>query len=59
MGGASTEFADRHGPVDVAKLSETEKDVDRIAKLDVDTTAKGAMYLEPRTSPGSTPSAAR
>ncbi|MFG2071395.1 hypothetical protein [Nonomuraea maritima] len=50
VGGASAEFDDAADLSMWTKLSDTEKDVDRIAKLDVNTTAKGAMYLEPRTS---------
>lgn len=50
VGGASTEFATAKDRSMWLKLSDTEKDVDRLAKLDVDKTAKGAMYLEPRTS---------
>lgn len=50
VGEASTEFADATDLSVWTKLSETEKDVDRIAKLDVDKTAKGALYLEPKTS---------
>ncbi|WP_336207452.1 hypothetical protein [Nonomuraea sp. LPB2021202275-12-8] len=50
VGGASTEFASGTELSVWTKLSTTEKDVDRIAELDVDKTAKGAMYLEPRTS---------
>ncbi|MDR8408376.1 hypothetical protein MTP10_06470 [Nonomuraea sp. 3-1Str] len=50
VGGASTEFAAAADLAAWAKLSDTEKDVDRIAKLDVNTTAKGSLYLEPKTS---------
>ena len=50
VGGASTEFDAATDLSMWKKLSATEKDVDRIAKLDVDKTAKGAMYLEPKTS---------
>ncbi|MFI7615969.1 hypothetical protein ACIBP6_32590 [Nonomuraea terrae] len=50
VGGASTEFDDADDLSMWTKLSETEKDVDRITKLDVNKTAKGAMYLEPNTS---------
>nr|WP_055509088.1 hypothetical protein [Nonomuraea pusilla] len=50
VGSASSEFADASELSVWSKLSDTEKDVDRIAKLDVNKTAKGALYLEPRTS---------
>ncbi|MFG1946041.1 hypothetical protein [Nonomuraea sp. NPDC048826] len=50
VGGASTEFATAKDLSMWLKLSEKEKDVDRLAKLDADKTAKGALYLEPRTS---------
>jgi hypothetical protein len=50
VGGASTEFAAATDLAMWKKLSATEKDVDRIAKLDVNKTAKGSMYLEPKTS---------
>ncbi|MFI6787541.1 hypothetical protein ACIBG4_09435 [Nonomuraea sp. NPDC050383] len=50
VGGASTEFAAAADLAAWVKLSDTEKDVDRIAKLDVNTTAKGSLYLEPKTS---------
>ncbi|NRQ35725.1 hypothetical protein HII36_28405 [Nonomuraea sp. NN258] len=50
VGSASTEFADDAELAVWTKLSETEKDVDRIAKLDVNKTAEGSLYLEPRTS---------
>ncbi|MEV0195541.1 hypothetical protein [Nonomuraea sp. NPDC050691] len=50
VGGASTEFAAATDLAAWTKLSATEKDVDRIAKLDVNTTAKGSLYLEPKTS---------
>jgi len=50
VGGASTEFAAATDLAMWTKLSETEQDVDRIAKLDVNKTVKGSMYLEPRTS---------
>ncbi|MEV0590186.1 hypothetical protein [Nonomuraea cavernae] len=50
VGAASTEFATATDLAMWTKLSEVEKDLDRIAKLDVNKTAKGAMYLEPRTS---------
>ncbi|MED7928959.1 hypothetical protein SMD20_32255 [Nonomuraea sp. LP-02] len=50
VGEASTEFAKATDLAMWTKLSDTEKDVDRIAKLDVNKTAKGMLYLEPRTS---------
>ncbi|GAA1608720.1 hypothetical protein GCM10009733_001070 [Nonomuraea maheshkhaliensis] len=50
VGEASTEFDDAADLSAWTKLSETEKDVDRIAKYDVDKTVKGSMYLEPKTS---------
>ncbi|MEW9549942.1 hypothetical protein [Nonomuraea sp. NPDC050783] len=50
VGGASTEFASAADLTMWTKLSDTEKDVDRIAKLDVNKTVKGALYLEPKTS---------
>ncbi|MFG1704897.1 hypothetical protein ACFLIM_17055 [Nonomuraea sp. M3C6] len=50
VGGASTEFADAKDLSMWTKLSETEKDVDRLAKFDVNKTVKGSMYLEPKTS---------
>ncbi|SDM42328.1 Regulation of enolase protein 1, concanavalin A-like superfamily [Nonomuraea jiangxiensis] len=50
VGEASTEFADAADMKMWTKLSDTEKDVDRLAKYDVNKTAKGSMYLEPRTS---------
>ncbi|MFD2357428.1 hypothetical protein ACFSTC_61365 [Nonomuraea ferruginea] len=50
VGGASTEFASAKDLSMWLKLSEKEKDVDRLAKMDVGKTAKGAMYLEPKTS---------
>ncbi|MCK2213921.1 hypothetical protein MF672_008980 [Actinomadura sp. ATCC 31491] len=50
VGEASTEFADARDLAMWTKLSDTEKDVDRIAKLDVNKTVKGSLYLEPKTS---------
>jgi hypothetical protein len=50
VGGASTEFATAKDLSMWLKLSDQEKDIDRIAKLDVNKTAKGALYLEPKTS---------
>ncbi len=50
VGGGSTEFDTATDLSMWTKLSETEKDIDRIAALDVDKTAKGALYLEPKTS---------
>jgi hypothetical protein len=50
VGGASTEFAAATDMSMWTKLSDTEKDIDRIAKLDIGKTAKGALYLEPKTS---------
>ncbi len=50
VGGASTEFGAATDLSMWKRLSTTEKDVNRIAKLDVNKTAKGSMYLEPRTS---------
>ncbi|GGO61501.1 hypothetical protein [Nonomuraea cavernae] len=50
VGAASAEFAMATDLAMWKKLSDVEKDLDRIAKLDVNKTAKGAMYLEPRTS---------
>lgn len=50
VGEASTEFDDAADLSAWTKLSETEKDVDRIAKYDVNKTVKGSMYLEPKTS---------
>ncbi|NUP04407.1 MAG: hypothetical protein HOV96_00560 [Nonomuraea sp.] len=50
VGSASGEFADAAELAVWSKLSDTEKDVDRIAKLDVNKTVKGALYLEPKTS---------
>ncbi|WP_345561315.1 hypothetical protein [Nonomuraea rosea] len=50
VGEASTEFTDVADLSMWTKLSETEKDVDRIAKYDVNKTVKGSLYLEPKTS---------
>lgn len=50
VGGASTEFQNADDLSMWTKLSATEKDIDRIAKLDVNKTAKGALYMEPKTS---------
>ena len=50
VGEASTEFDDAADLSMWTKLSDTEKDIDRIAKLDVNKTVKGSMYLEPKTS---------
>ncbi|MEU4225097.1 hypothetical protein AB0F17_12435 [Nonomuraea sp. NPDC026600] len=50
VGSASDEFAAATGLSVWSKLSDTEKDLDRIAKLDVNTTAKGSLYLEPKVS---------
>jgi hypothetical protein len=50
VGSASGEFADAAELAVWSKLSQTEKDVDRIARLDVNKTAKGSLYLEPKTS---------
>ncbi|MFI6924911.1 hypothetical protein ACIBIZ_33550 [Nonomuraea spiralis] len=50
VGSASGEFADAAELAVWSKLSDTEKDIDRIAKLDVNKTAKGSLYLEPKTS---------
>lgn len=50
VGQASTEFSKAADLSMWTRLSTTEKDVDRIAKLDVNKTAKGSMYLEPKTS---------
>lgn len=50
VGGASTEFQNANDLSMWTKLSATEKDIDRIAKLDVNKTAKGALYMEPKTS---------
>ncbi|MEV4806431.1 hypothetical protein AB0K18_41095 [Nonomuraea sp. NPDC049421] len=50
VGGASAEFDDAADLTMWTKLSDAEKDVDRIAKLDVNKTVKGSMYLEPKTS---------
>ncbi|TDE32389.1 hypothetical protein E1295_39600 [Nonomuraea mesophila] len=50
VGEATTEFNDAADLSMWTKLSKTEKDIDRIAKLDVDKTAKGSLYLEPKTS---------
>ncbi len=51
VGSASDEFGGATDLLSVwSKLSDTEKDVDRITKLDVNTTAKGSLYLEPKVS---------
>lgn len=50
VGEASTEFDAAEDLSAWTKLSTTEKDVDRIAKYDVNKTVKGSMYLEPKTS---------
>jgi hypothetical protein len=50
IGSASGEFADAAELAVWSKLSDTEKDIDRIAKLDVNKTVKGSLYLEPKTS---------
>jgi hypothetical protein len=50
VGSASDEFSAAADLSIWTRLSTAEKDVDRIAKLDVDTTVKGSMYLEPKTS---------
>lgn len=50
VGGASTEFDDAADMAMWKKLSDTEKDIDRIAKYDVNKTVKGSMYLEPKVS---------
>lgn len=50
VGSASSEFADKAELKVWSRLSETEQDLDRIAKVDVDTTAKDALHLQPRTS---------
>ncbi|MFI6736075.1 hypothetical protein ACIBI9_24380 [Nonomuraea sp. NPDC050451] len=50
VGEASTEFQNATDMSMWTKLSETEKDVDRIGKLDINKTVKGSLYLEPRTS---------
>lgn len=50
VGSASTEFDDVAQLSVWSKLSDTEKDLDRLTKLDVNTTAKGSMYLEPKPS---------
>ncbi len=50
VGEASAEFDDAADLKMWTKLSDTEKDVDRIAKFDVNKTVKGSMYLEPKTS---------
>ncbi|MEU6711119.1 hypothetical protein ABZ897_06520 [Nonomuraea sp. NPDC046802] len=50
VGEASTEFADAADLSMWTKLSQTEKDVDRLTKYDVNKTVKGSMYLEPNTS---------
>ncbi|MER6944360.1 hypothetical protein ABT294_10085 [Nonomuraea sp. NPDC000554] len=50
VGSASSEFASTAELSVWSKLSDTEKDLDRIAKLDVNATAKGSLYLEPKAS---------
>jgi hypothetical protein len=50
VGSASDEFAAATDLSVWSKLSDTEKDLDRITKLDVNTTAKGSLYLEPKVS---------
>ncbi|MFC7591776.1 hypothetical protein ACFQYP_54805 [Nonomuraea antimicrobica] len=50
VGEASTEFDDAADLTMWTRLSQTEKDVDRITKLDVNKTVKGSLYLEPNTS---------
>ncbi|MFB9529696.1 hypothetical protein [Nonomuraea roseola] len=50
IGTASSEFADTAELSVWSKLSDTEGDLNRIAKLDVNATAKNALYLEPKTS---------
>ncbi|MEU7741298.1 hypothetical protein [Nonomuraea sp. NPDC049158] len=50
VGSASDEFDVAKNLAVWSKLSDTEKDLDRIAKLDVSTTAKGSLYLEPKVS---------
>jgi hypothetical protein len=50
VGEASTEFDDAGDLSMWTKLSSTEKDIDRLAKFDVNKTVKGSMYLEPKVS---------
>jgi hypothetical protein len=50
VGSASDEFDAAKSLSVWSKLSDTEKDLDRIAKLDIGTTTKGSLYLEPKVS---------
>lgn len=50
VGSASTEFDDAAQLALWSKLSDTEQDLDRLAKADVNTTVKGSLYLEPKPS---------
>ncbi|MGV9305690.1 MULTISPECIES: hypothetical protein [unclassified Nonomuraea] len=50
VGSASSEFSSAAELAVWSQLSDTQGDPDRLAKLDVDGTAKGALYLEPTTS---------
>ncbi|MEU7897227.1 hypothetical protein AB0B45_30725 [Nonomuraea sp. NPDC049152] len=50
VGSASSEFSSAADLAVWSKLSDTEGDQNRLAKLDVDATAKDALYLEPTTS---------
>ncbi|MFI6600802.1 hypothetical protein ACIBHX_31525 [Nonomuraea sp. NPDC050536] len=50
VGSASDEFDDPAHMSVWSKLSDTEKDLDRIDKYDIDKTVKGSLYLQPKTS---------
>lgn len=50
VGTASTEFDDASQLAVWSRLSETEQDLDRLAKVDANTTVKGSLYLEPKPS---------
>lgn len=50
VGEASTEFDDAADLKMWTKLSQAEKDVDRLSTFDVNDTVKGSMYLEPNVS---------
>ncbi|MFD1934619.1 MULTISPECIES: hypothetical protein [Nonomuraea] len=50
VGSASSEFSSAADLTVWSRLSDTQGDPSRLAKIDVDATAKGALYLEPTTS---------
>ncbi|MFE3452684.1 hypothetical protein ACFXJ8_27545 [Nonomuraea sp. NPDC059194] len=50
VGSASSEFASAADLTVWSRLSDTQGDHKRLAKIDVNATAKGALYLEPTTS---------